>query len=293
MSPFMFIIALVGLVFVAISTHLNVRKQRRKALFATPPPDRWQPLLEKNLPMIGNMSEEQKKQLFGFMQIFLAEKNFEGCGDLELTEEIRITIAAQACMLLLGRDSKVYPKLKTILVYPHTYKSGKPGLLGGDNGQGARLGESWPCGVVVLSWNSVQGGARNFEDGQNVTLHEFAHQLDQADGVADGAPRLESQSAYATWSHVFNHDYKALVTLTNRGKKDTMDRYGATNPAEFFAVATETFFEKPRQLQKKHPDLYDELQSYYQVNPIEWISQPGKSGKQQRSKEMLGARTFF
>ena len=207
------------------------------------------------------------------MQVFLSDKTFEGCGGLEITEEIRVTIAAQACMLLLGRETKVYPKLKTVLVYPHTYQGGQKGMFGGDNGDSARLGESWDCGVVVLSWDSVKGGARNFEDGHNVTFHEFAHQLDQEDGAADGAPILRERTAYATWAHVFNHEYKALVGLTRRGKKDTMDRYGATNPAEFFAVATETFFEKPRQLKAKHPELYEELQYYYKVDPLDWVEQ--------------------
>jgi Mlc titration factor MtfA (ptsG expression regulator) len=217
------------------------------------------------------MSETHKMQLFGYMQIFLAEKKFEGCGGLELTEEIEVTIAAQASMLLLGRDSKVYPRLKTILVYPHTYQGGRKGLFGGDNGAGARLGESWESGVVVLAWDSVKGGARNFEDGHNVTFHEFAHQLDQEDGAADGAPILAERSAYATWARVFNHEYEALVELTERGKTDTMDRYGATNPAEFFAVATETFYEKPRQLKARHPKLYEELQYYYKADPTDWV----------------------
>ena len=249
----------------------HVRRIQRKKLFATPPPNTWKPILEQTLPMIKKLSDEQLKQLWGKMQLFLADKTFEGCGELELSEEIRVTIAAQACMLLLGRNTPIYPKLKTVIVYPHTYKSGQKGLFGGDNGKSARLGESWDCGVVVLSWNSVLGGARNFEDGHNVTFHEFAHQLDQEDGSADGAPILESRSSYGTWAQVFNHEYKILVKRTSKGRKTTMDRYGTTNPAEFFAVATETFFEKPRQLKTKHPELFEELQHYYKVDPTDWI----------------------
>jgi Mlc titration factor MtfA (ptsG expression regulator) len=247
------------------------RSARRKKCLASPVPSSWLPILEQTLPTIVKLSAEHQKQLFGKMKIFLADKKFEGCGGQEITEEIKVTIAAQACMLLLGRETKVYPRLKTILVYPHTYKGGKKGLFGGDNGDSARLGESWTSGVVVLAWDSVKGGARNFEDGHNVTFHEFAHQLDQEDGVADGAPILQERSAYATWAHIFNHEYEVLVDLTQRGKKDTMDRYGATNPAEFFAVATETFFEKPRQLKTKHPELFEELQYYYKVDPEEWV----------------------
>lgn len=265
------IIPLAGVVIVMITLKFHTRKRRRK-LRATPPPPTWLPILEKTLPMIVKMSAAHKKQLFSYMQVFIFETNFEGCGGLELTEEIKVTIAAQACMLLLGRETRVYPKLKTILVYPHTYQGGRKGVLGGDNGASARLGESWNCGVVVLSWNSVKGGASNFEDGHNVTFHEFAHQLDQADGVADGAPILEERTAYPTWAHVFTREYKELVSKARRGRKSTMDRYGATNAAEFFAVATETFFEKPRQLKKKHPELYEELQYYYKVDPVDWVS---------------------
>jgi Mlc titration factor MtfA (ptsG expression regulator) len=232
-----------------------------RKLLASPAPDRWRPALDKTLPMVGRLSSEHWNQLAGLMQIFLAEKKFEGCGGLEVTETMKITVAAQACMLLIGREIKVYPKLKTILLYPHTYTDGET----------ARLGESWNTGVVVLSWNSVAGGARNFQDGHNVTFHEFAHQLDQEDGAADGVPILGETNAYQTWARVFSFEYEDLVEKTKRGKKDVMYEYGASNPAEFFAVATETFFEKPRQMKNKHPELFEKLRGYYKVDPTEWI----------------------
>lgn len=251
-----------------------IRKRTRKnalnKLYATPPPNSWPQTLDKTFPTIGKLTKPQRHQLFGYMQIFLAQTTFEGCGGLDLTEEMKITVAAQACTLLLGRETKVYPKLKTVILYPNTYRSEAKGTFGGTNGQGSRLGESWDCGVVILAWNSVLGGARNMEDGQNVTFHEFAHQLDQEDGTADGAPILEERSAYSAWARVFNHEYNVLVDKTKRGHRSTMNQYGATNPAEFFAVATETFFEKPRQLKQKHPELYEELQHYYQIDPLLW-----------------------
>ena len=247
-----------------------LKRIRRRRLANTPPPQHWIDIVEANLPLARKLSQEQRGSLFSAMQIFLARKKFEGCGGLQITDEIRVTVAAQACMLLLGRETTVYPRLKTILIYPHTYRSGQKGLFGGDNGSSTRLGESWGYGVVVLAWDSVLGGARNMEDGQNVTFHEFAHQLDQEDGAADGAPILEHRSAYSIWGRVFRREYKQLVDKTRRGRKTVMDRYGATNPAEFFAVATETFFEKPRQLKRRHPELYEELQSYYHVDPLQW-----------------------
>jgi Mlc titration factor MtfA (ptsG expression regulator) len=111
------------------------------------------------------------------------------------------------------------------------------------------------------------------EDGHNVTFHEFAHQLDQEDGRSDGAPILENRAAYATWARVFSADFKNLCDMTEHGRSDVIDRYGATNPAEFFAVATETFFEKPRQLKAVHAALYDALHAYYKVDPLEWFQQ--------------------
>jgi Mlc titration factor MtfA (ptsG expression regulator) len=249
---------------------IKIAARTRNKLFNTPPPNHWAGILDQTFSITEKLTDEQRNKLFGYMQIFLSKTAFEGCGGLELTEEMRITVAAQACMLLIGRNTKVFPKLKTVILYPHTYRSGTKGTFGGTNGEGSRLGESWDCGVVVLAWNSVLGGARNMEDGQNVTFHEFAHQLDQEDGAADGAPILEERSAYSAWARVFNREYRQLVDKTKRGRKRVMDQYGATNPAEFFAVATETFFEKPRQLKQKRPELYEELQHYYKVDPILW-----------------------
>ncbi|VGO12214.1 hypothetical protein PDESU_00765 [Pontiella desulfatans] len=261
MLPILIIFCLLVGIVAAVAVMKTLKQRRRAKLRSIPAPDSWLKILHKTLPMVDKLSIAEKKRIAGYMKVFLAEKHFEGCGGLEVTEEMKVTVAAQACMLLLGREDKVYPRLKTILLYPHTYTDGEQ----------ARLGESWNSGVVVLSWNSVVGGARNFADGHNVTFHEFAHQLDQESGAADGAPILGDRSAYSTWAHVFGDEYKHLVDTTNHGRKSTMDQYGATNPAEFFAVATETFFEKPRQMKEKHPELYEELQQYYKLDPLQWI----------------------
>ena len=155
MLPLLLLILGIGLVSAIFVLKSRARKQRLQQLRNTPPPAEWNRILEKTLPMVGKLSAEHWNQLGGLMNVFLQTKNFEGCGGLELTEEMKVTVAAQACMLLLGRDIRVYPKLKTVLLYPHTYTDGET----------ARLGESWNIGVVVLSWNSVIGGARNFADG--------------------------------------------------------------------------------------------------------------------------------
>lgn len=246
------------------------RNARRKKLAAAPFPKAWQEIIETNIPLYKHLPEPLKGQLGGLVQIFLAEKSIEGCGGLEITDEIRVTIAAQACMLLLNRKTRYFRKLRTILVYPHTYaaksvSSNGVTIIGRHS---VRLGESWQNGPVVLAWNSVTGGAMNIKDGRNVVLHEFSHQLDQEDGAADGAPILECRSSYATWARVLGSEYEAMHKKKRR--RGAMRKYGATNPAEFFAVATETFFEKPKQMHKKHPELYDELKDYYKLDPLEW-----------------------
>ena len=243
------------------------RNANRKDLLAKPFAREWEKIIETNVPLYKRLPDSLKEQLHGLIHIFLAEKSFEGCGGLELNDEIKVTIAAQASMLLLNRKSSYFRKLRTILVYPHTYVArsvSSNGMMVID-GRSVRLGESWQNGPVVLAWDSVTGGTRNITDGKNVVLHEF----DQEDGAADGAPILEDRSSYATWARILGEEYEAL--RKKRRGKAAMNRYGATNPAEFFAVATETFFEKPKQMKKKHPELYDELRDYYKLDPLEWL----------------------
>ncbi|WFB36590.1 zinc-dependent peptidase [Kiritimatiellota bacterium B12222] len=248
-----------------------MRQKKRKALLSSPFPEGWEQLLKERWPVYETLPDEVKKRLGGYTRIFVAEKNFEGCGGLEMTEEIKVVIAAQACLLLAGRElKKVYPALKSVLVYPHTFVAGGKGIFGGKYDEpSARLGESWQTGTVILSWHSVEGGARNIEDGHNVTLHEFAHQLDQADGVADGAPDLHG-SAAKTWAHCFQQEFKDFLDQLDHGKRTVIDDYGATNGAEFFATATEAFFEKSAQLADKRPELYVALKDYYGLDPEQW-----------------------
>ncbi len=266
---FLFVAGGIGATFI-LRIRLR-RKARLRLALQQPFLDEWVEILKRNLPPYAKLSADLRQELHQDMKIFLAEKSFEGCGGLAITDEIRVTIAAQACMLLLNREEDCYPKLSSVLVYPSTYVAGGKGLFTDKSKQkSVRLGESWGHGVVVLAWDSVKQGAFNFKDGRNVAMHEFAHQLDQEDGVADGAPILEGRSAYTSWAAVFSKEFNLLQEKKRKRKRSLLNKYGATHPAEFFAVATEAFFEKPKQLQKKHRELYEELQDYYKVNPIEW-----------------------
>jgi Mlc titration factor MtfA (ptsG expression regulator) len=247
-----------------------LRRRRRAAITRRPFPAEWDAVIAKNVPYAARLSREDRDALARHVQIFLAEKHFEGCGGLELTDEVRVTIAAQACILLLHLETDDYPRLVSILVYPTTYvvtggRRTPQGLVA--EGPEARLGESWARDVVVLAWDSVLSGAADIHDGHNVVLHEFAHQLDQENANGSGAPVLPRRSMYVAWARVLGHDYDQLVRDVARHHQTLIDRYGATNPAEFFAVVTETFFEKPERLRARHPELYAQLEGFYGQDP--------------------------
>lgn len=236
--------------------------------------DEWIPMLEERVPLYNRLPEDLRVLLHKRIAHFIATVRFEGCGDLELTEEMIVTVAAQACLLVVHREGEPYPKLKVVYLYPSTFSSVQTRVSASGfvtEGEVHRLGESWDRGTVVLAWDSVAQGARSIGDAGNVTLHEFAHQLDHEDGPTDGAPALPSIAAYRSWARVFRENYADFLHLTEEGEKTVLDSYGATNPAEFFAVATETFFEKPRQLHRNRPELYEALRRYYGLDPREWF----------------------
>ena len=248
------------------------KKRRREKLRNQPFPPAWLEIIEKNVPIYHRLSGADKKEIQGHILVFLAEKNFEGCGGLEVTDEIKVTIAAQACILLLHRETDYYPGLYSILVYPSAFIAKghvefAPGYYA--ETEQVHLGESWKHGALILSWDHVLANAGDVHDGHNVVLHEFAHQLDIEDGFANGAPPLPHRSRYVAWARILEKDYSKLQKDAEEGRSTVLDEYGATDPAEFFAVATECFFEKPVQLQRKHPELYEELKLYFQQDPAQ------------------------
>jgi len=252
----------------------TIRKYHQKKMMRMPFPKEWETIFISNLPIYKTLSMEFKTELKNLTLQFISSKIFEGCGGLEITDEVKITIAGEACLLLLNRNiTKCFPSLHTVLVYPQAYiAQEKHSLHSGiiKSAESARLGESWQHGAVVLSWDHVKVQALNFHDGHNVVLHEFGHQLDQENGSANGTPMLKNRSSYKTWGKVLSNDFMELQLKTQSNQVDVMDSYGATNPAEFFAVATETFFEKPKQLHCKHPRLFEELKNYYNLDPTVW-----------------------
>lgn len=235
--------------------------------------EEWDALIAEHVPLVLRLSEDERNLLRQRVAAFMASVRFEGCGGLELDEGMMLAVAAQACLLVLHREGKPYPELKVIYLYPSTFSSvmkSTDGLGIVTEGEVTRLGESWEHGTVVLAWDSVARGAQNLFDARNVTFHEFAHQLDHEDGATDGAPALPSRDAYRSWARVFSSNYADFLERLEEGKKTLIDAYGATNPAEFFAVATETFFEKPERLAKIRPQLFEALTRYYRLDPRDW-----------------------
>ena len=269
MNPWLFLLlAVIGIVLA-----WWIPRWRMKRAIAAPFPDEWVEILERNIGVYPRLPMPLRLQLRKKIKQFLHKKHFSGAGGLQVTDEMRVTIAAQACMLQLNRGGALYPRLKYIIIYPTTFVvSRKETDTSGVSGESRRalLGESWDRGKVILAWDNVLHGACNFVDGRNVVLHEFSHQLDTEDGSADGAPLLAGESSYRSWAAAMSGEYRVLQRKARRGGKTLIDRYGATNPAEFFAVATETFFEKPRRMAEHHAELFKVLRDYYRIDPREW-----------------------
>ncbi len=246
------------------------KNRRRNKLRAMPFPDAWEKTLEKNVPYYRCLPRDDQRELRRHIKVFLGEKHFEGCRGLAMTDEIRVTVAGHACVLLLHRETDYFPSLVTILVYPSAFvvktvsPSYDPFPIFGEE---ARDGEAWQRGVVVLAWDSAHEGFRHPHDGQNVILHEFAHQLDLQDAGAEGFPPDVPPGLRLRWGQVLSAVYKQLCDDVEHGRQTLLDPYGATNPAEFFAVATEFFFECPQALKMGHPELYDVFREYYRQDP--------------------------
>ena len=265
------LVALFG-AWVALAPWFHER--RRERLRALPPAPAWREIVDRRVPHVRRLPANLRRELEGHIQVFLAEKQLIGCAGLDVTDEMRVVIAAQACLLVLGRRGEPFPKVRDILVYPGPFvvervqADGIPGVMHERRMQ--HSGESWTHGQVVVSWDDVLAGAADPADGRNVVIHEFAHQLDQLKGYANGAPWLGRRDRYPRWSAVMHQEYARLRERAAFGEPSLLDSYGATSPAEFFAVASEAFFERPREMAALHPALYGELRVLYRVDPAGW-----------------------
>jgi MtfA peptidase len=253
-----------------------LRERARKQVLETPFPAAWREALPQWLPVTLRLPEERREQFERLVQLFVAEKNWTPAGGLELDDEMRVTIAGYACLLVLGLPDFLYENVETIIVYPSAVRAPlregsifRQALDPVSDQRPVLLGEAHVHGPVIVVWDSVRR-ARHPERGHNVVFHEFAHQLDMLDGRADGAPPLHSRSDYARFSEVCQTEFAALRAAVERGFPSFLDPYGATNEAEFFAVATEFFFDVPRELKQHHSELYGVLEQFYRQDPAAW-----------------------
>ena len=246
---------------------------RRKRILHQPFPSAWRKIIQRNVPYVRSLPADLQLKLKERIQVFIAEKPFIGCRGLTITDEIRVTVAAQACLLIINRPDYFYPKVHQILVYPDAFVVNRSytdniGIL--QNQSQVLSGESWAHGQVILSWQDALEGAAMMDDGRNVVIHEFAHQLDQEKGYANGAPGLRSRDHYQRWSRTLSTEFNDLQARLASGQASLFGAYAATNPAEFFAVVSEIFFEQPRPMAEEHPALYRELGHYYHLDPLVW-----------------------
>jgi Mlc titration factor MtfA (ptsG expression regulator) len=251
---------------------------RRKRLKLRPFPPAWLSVMERSVPLYNRLSLEDRTELQGHVRVFLAEKRFEGGGSFTMTDEVRVTIASQACILLLHRKTDYYPDLSSIVVYPAEYLAP---FVGVDEwgvvteGTDQRSGESCPEGALVLSWEDVMAEGIDVHEGYNVVLHEFAHQLDAGEGITAGIPLEPENTGEYSREDVLTRAYRQLREDDALGRPTVLDPYGAESPEEFFAVATEAFFQIPHPFNKRYPGLYEELSRYYRQDPAGWTTGTG------------------
>lgn len=248
------------------------RGRRREALFERPLPPERAAVLERNLRLYHRLKPAQRRALEGLVNVFLAEKEFVGCDGLAVTEAMRVTVAGNACLLLLGGGRRGFPGFRTILMYPDSFvteQTSYDGLVE-TREHSVRAGESWERGPVVLAWADIEEDLHHAGDGRNVVLHEFAHKLDEENAEMDGLPVLRDRAQYHQWHAVLTREYERLRRDAETGRHTTLDPYGAESPAEFFAVATEAFFEMPRRMRHRLPELYEQMGRYYGVDPAAW-----------------------
>lgn len=266
------VIAVVLVVGAALAAPTLARIWRRQRIARQPFPAAWRDIVRRRVPLASELPAAQQLRLKKQIQVLLADVPFIGCAGLEVDDEVRVTIAAQAAFLLLGRGGS-FGNLRQVLVYPGHFvvprsEVGAGGVV--HEGRDVLAGQSWQRGQVIVAWDAVLDGAADPHDGANVVMHEFAHQLDQDTGAADGAPYVGRGALQRDWARVMNHEFDLLRARLARAEPGLIGPYAATSPAEFFAVATELFFERPAALAAERPELYEQLRRCYRLDPMSW-----------------------
>lgn len=248
------------------------RQRVRRRLLSEPLSDQALKFIERSVPLYYRLPSHLQQQLQGCINRFLFDMVFVGCDGFKIDEEVRLTIAGNACLLIVAREKKYFSGFESILVYPAAVVSRqvqRDGLVE-THYDSARAGESWHRGPVVLSWSDIEKGLRHERDGHNVVLHEFAHKLDEENTVMDGLPVLREPEHYREWAEVLTREYSEFLERVDSNSNDVIDEYGAVSAVEFFAVATESFFEKSSKMKRTLPELYGQFQQFYGLDPAQW-----------------------
>jgi Mlc titration factor MtfA (ptsG expression regulator) len=247
-------------------------ERRRRHVLEQPFPAAWNEILDREVTLLQRLDSALHPRLRELVAVFIAEKHWEGCGGLELTDEHRVVIAAQACVLLVGiNNHDLFAEAVTILVYPSTVviprrtqgvfeiPPTKPAV------ETPILGQAFKAGAVVIAWDRALAGAHDEDDHANVVMHELAHEIDMHDGPVDGTPPLPDAGRRRAWAAACEPAFLELRAAVERGEHTFLGDYAATNEAEFFAVATEAYFTRARALAKALPALFGVLRDFYQV----------------------------
>ena len=268
MTYFLIFLALAAAIF---GYRFWSKRQARAKRLTSPLTDQQRAIIEAKVPLTRKLPVELRAGFEGKINDFLHQVEFVGCNGLDVTEEMRLSISAQACLLVTNSDMW-WHDLSTVLIYESAFKSREKtqhGMIVTER-ETVRIGESWQSGPVILSWEHTEHGNSNDKDGHNVVLHEFAHQIDSLSGHTDGAPLLNPDQKFTDWARVFTKAYKSHLKNVERGRETVLDAYGAEGPEELFAVAVEAFFEKPAALKEEEQEIYEQLSELFRLDPVNW-----------------------
>lgn len=238
-------------------------------------PPAWQRALQRDVRFYPSLPGAQRKSLNNLVRHFIEEKEYWGPQNHKVTDEMKIYIAAHACLMILAVPRVgLFPNTKEVIIYPTRFgetvetiaPDGRVFMV-----EEKFLGQTWRRGPVLLAWDAIAPNTDGFALGHNTIYHEFAHVLDMLDGEANGTPPLEKPEMYATWTEVMTREYDSLRAAAQTGRQTFIDPYGAQNPAEFFAVVSEHFFSEPRRMERLHRGLYNQLKSFYRQDPVMWM----------------------
>lgn len=268
------IILLLGVAFIAYLLYQPIwNKKRWEQIKSKSFPKKWQHILSIQWPLYQRLPDLLKLNLQERINLFMNEKQFIGCNGFNVTEEHKLLIAAQACLLIINKPFEYFDNLNSILIYPSAFIVNRNRNLANGTVTEDKMintGEAWETGKIVLSWDDAYSGIIDISDGQNVVIHEFAHLLDHTNGSANGAPLLQHAKNYEQWSQCFSAAYNRLQDCIDKGEKSIFNPYGAISPGEFFAVASELFFERSKIFEKEEPELHQQLVKFYAVDPTLW-----------------------